>query len=39
MAETKQYITQTNNEGAIMISEDVIASVVIHALNEVEGVV
>ena len=39
MAETKQYITQTNNEGAIMISEDVIASIVIHALSEVEGVV
>ena len=38
MAEMKQYITQTNNEGAI-ISEDVIASIVIHALSEVEGVV
>ncbi len=39
MAETKQYITQENKEGMIMISEDVIASIVIHALSEVEGVV
>ena len=39
MAETKQYITQENKEGMIMISEDVIASIVVHALSEVEGVV
>ena len=39
MAETKQYITQTQENGSVMISEDVIATIVAHAVEEVEGVV
>ncbi len=39
MAENKQYITQLQENGAVMISEDVIASIVAHAVSEVEGVV
>ena len=38
MAENKQYITQTHENGAVMISEDVIADIVAHTVNEVEGV-
>ena len=38
MAEYKQYITQIQENGTVMISEDVIASIVSHALSEVEGV-
>ena len=37
MADNKQYITQEN--GAVMISEDVIMSIVAQAVGEVEGVV
>lgn len=39
MAETKQYITQTQENGNIMISEDVVGTIVSHAVGEVEGVV
>ncbi len=39
MADNKQYITQMQENGALQISEDVIAAIVAHALNEVEGVV
>ena len=39
MAESKQYITQTQNNGSVLISEDVIAEIVAHAACEVEGVV
>ncbi len=39
MAETKQYIIQNQENGNVMISEDVIGSIVIHAVGEVEGVV
>ena len=39
MAENKQYITQTQEKGTIMISEDVIGTIVSHAVTEVEGVV
>ncbi|MDO5399799.1 MAG: Asp23/Gls24 family envelope stress response protein [Eubacteriales bacterium] len=39
MAEYKQYITQIQENGSVMISEDVIATIVEHALTEVEGVV
>lgn len=39
MAEVKQYITQAQEAGSIMISEDVIGSVVMHAVSEVDGVV
>ena len=39
MAENKQYITQVQEGGNVMISEDVIATIVEHTLSEVEGVV
>ena len=38
MAESKQYITQVQENGSVMISEDVISAIVAHAVNEVEGV-
>ena len=38
MAENKQYITQIQNNGSVLISEDVIASIVAHTVGEVEGV-
>ena len=38
MAENKQYIIQTEENGAVMISEDVIAAIVAQAVSEVEGV-
>ena len=38
MAETKQYITQKQEKGNVLISEDVIATIVSHAVGEVEGV-
>lgn len=38
MAEYKQYITQAQENGNVMISEDVIATIVEHTLTEVEGV-
>lgn len=37
MAEYKQYITQTQDNGSVMISEDVVATIVAQALSEVEG--
>lgn len=39
MAESKQYVTQNQENGSVMISEDVIASIVAHAVKDVEGVV
>ena len=39
MAENKQYITQIQDNGTVMISEDVVATIVEHTLTEVEGVV
>ncbi len=39
MAESKQYITQVQDNGSVLISEDVIAEIVAHAAAEVEGVV
>ncbi len=39
MAESKQYIAQTLDNGSVQISEDVIAEVVAHAASEVDGVV
>jgi len=39
MAENKQYITQEQENGSVMISEDVIATIVEHTLTEVDGVV
>lgn len=38
MAESKQYITQKQENGSVMISEDVIATIVALAVGEVEGV-
>lgn len=38
MAEYKQYITQIQENGNVMISEDVVATIVEHALSEIEGV-
>ena len=37
MAEYKQYITQTQENGNVMISEDVVCTIVTQALTEVEG--
>lgn len=39
MAENKQYITQIQENGNVMISENVVATIVEHTLTEVEGVV
>ena len=39
MADSKQYITQLQDNGSVQISEDVIAAIVSHAACEVEGVV
>ena len=38
MADNKQYVTQVQENGAVMISEDVIATIVANAVNDVEGV-
>ena len=38
MADTKDYITRLQDDGAIHISEDVIASIAAAAITEVEGV-
>ena len=39
MADSKQYITQAQDHGAVMISDDVVAAIVVNALKDVEGVV
>ena len=39
MADNKQYITQNQENGTVMISEDVIATIVAQAVKEVDGVV
>ena len=39
MADNKQYISQKQTNGDIMISEDVVATIVEHAIHEVEGVI
>ncbi len=38
MAEYKQYITQAQENGTVMISEDVVAAIVAHAISDVEGI-
>ena len=38
MAEYKQYITQIQENGNVMISENVVAAIVAHTLAEVEGI-
>ncbi len=37
MAENKQYITRMQENGKIMISEDVIATIALQALSDIEG--
>lgn len=39
MAENKQYITQEQENGSVMISEDVIATIVVQSLTDIEGFV
>ena len=39
MAENKQYITLAQTNGSVMISEDVIATIIENAIAEVEGVI
>ena len=39
MAENKMYVTQIQENGSVLISEDVITTIVVHAIEEVEGVV
>ena len=38
MADNKQYITQIQDHGTVMICEDVITTIVAHTIAEVEGV-
>lgn len=38
MAENKQYITNIQENGSVLISEDVISAIVEHTAKEVEGV-
>lgn len=39
MADNKQYITQQQENGTVMISEDVIATIVANAVRDVDGIV
>jgi len=39
MADSKQYITQVQENGSVMISEDVVAAIVAQSVKDVEGVV
>lgn len=39
MADNKQYVTQIQENGSVLISEDVLATIVANAVNEVEGIV
>lgn len=39
MADNKQYVTHVQSSGNVLISEDVIATIVVHAVTEVKGVV
>ena len=38
MAENKQFLTNTQEKGSVMISEDVVAAIVCRAVEEIEGV-
>ena len=38
MADYKQYIIQNQENGSVMISENVVAAIVAHSLTEVEGI-
>lgn len=37
MAENKQYITRAHEHGKIMISEDVVATIALQAMTDIEG--
>lgn len=37
MADNKQYIYQADENGCVSISEDVVATIALHALSEIEG--
>ena len=37
MAENKQYITQQQEHGRVMISEEVVATIALHSLSDIEG--
>ena len=39
MADNKQYIVQAQENGSVLISEEVIATIVSNAISEVDGVV
>lgn len=39
MAENKQYFTQPQENGCVMISEDVISKIVLQALTDIDGYV
>ena len=39
MADNKQYITKNQENGTVLISEDVVCSIVTQAVSEVEGVI
>jgi uncharacterized alkaline shock family protein YloU len=39
MAENKQYITQNQENGTVLISDDVIGAIVVSSLKDVEGVI
>ena len=39
MADNKQYITRYQDNGSIMISEDVVITIVTQAIKDVEGIV
>ena len=39
MSEYKQYINQEQENGSVMISEDVVSTIAEHAISDVEGVV
>lgn len=39
MAENKQYVTQVQDNGRVMISEDVIATIALQSLTDIEGYV
>lgn len=37
MAENKQYVTQVQDNGRVMISEDVIATIALQSMTDIEG--
>ncbi len=37
MADNKQYITRVQENGRVMISEDVVAAIAVHSLSDIEG--